>query len=128
LYVAEVALHPYIRFNYFEKAWANKPGGREQIDTVRRQTHSLYRDYLSRLPPPEPPVESLFVSSDVDDEDEDWRATFGGGDDGESSKEHIIQQRQSELDRFMNDALDVSLKRLVDGKTIATNMKDEPLR
>jgi hypothetical protein len=28
----------------------------------------------------------------------------------------------------MNDALDVSLKRLVDGKTIATNMKDEPLR
>jgi hypothetical protein len=48
--------------------------------------------------------------------------------DGESSKEHIIQQRQSELDRFMNDALDVSLKRVVDGKIIATNMKDEPLR
>jgi hypothetical protein len=128
LYAAAVALHPCMRFNYFEKAWANKPGGREQIDTARRQTHSLYRDYLSRLPPPEPPAESLFISSDVDDEDEDWRATFGGGDDGESSKEHIIQQRQSELDRFMNDALDVSLKRLVDGKTIATNMKDEPLR
>jgi hypothetical protein len=32
------------------------------------------------------------ISSDLDDEDEDWRATFGGSDDGgESSKEHIMQ-------------------------------------
>lgn len=128
LYAAAVALHPCMRFKYFDKAWSNKPGGREQIDFARRQTRSLYDDYLSTLPPPEPVVESLFISSDVE-EDPDWIATFGEDNDGgASSKEHITQQRQSELDRFMSDALDISLTRVVNGKIITTNMKDEPLR
>jgi hypothetical protein len=68
------------------------------------------------------------VSSDKEDDDEDWRATWGGSDDGRSSKEYIEQQRQSELERFMNDALDVSITRVVHGKRVTMNMKDEPLR
>jgi hypothetical protein len=103
LYTAAVALHPCMRFSYFEKAWSNKPGGREQIDNAKRWTRSLYEDHLSGLPP----AESLFVSSDKEDDDEDWRATWGGSDDGRSSKEYTEQQRQSELERFMNDALDI---------------------
>jgi hypothetical protein len=59
-----------MRFNYFEKAWANKPGSREQIDFARRQTRSLYDDYLaSMLLPTEP--EPLFMSSDLNDNNED---------------------------------------------------------
>jgi hypothetical protein len=71
--------------------------------------------------------ESLFVSSDLGDEDEDWRATFGG-DGSVPAMEHIIQQRQSELERFVNGALYLSCKRVVNGKVITASMKDEPLR
>jgi hypothetical protein len=126
LYAAAVALHPSMRFNYFEKAWANKPGSREQIDFARRQTRSLYDDYLASMPLPTEP-ESLFVSSDLNDDDEDWRATFGG-DDGAPAREHTIQQRQSELERFMNDALDLQCKRVVNGRVVTLSIKDEPLR
>jgi hypothetical protein len=79
------------------------------------------------MPPPTEPAESLFMSSDLDDEDADWRPTFGG-DDGVPATEHIIQQRQSELDRFMHDALDLACKRVVNGRIVTTSMKDEPLR
>jgi hypothetical protein len=126
LYAAAVALHPSMRFNYFDKAWANKPGSREQIDFARRQTRSLYDDYLANMPLPTEP-ESLFVSSDLDDDDEDWVATFGG-DDGAPAREHTIQQRQSELERFMNDALDLQCKKVVNGRVVTLSMKDEPLR
>jgi hypothetical protein len=128
LYTAAVALHPCMRFAYFEKQWANKPGGREQIDNAKRWTRSLFDDYLSRLPPIDEPAESLFVSLDKEDEDADWRATFGGSDDGRSSKEYTEQQRRSELDRYMNDALNISVTRVVHGKRVMMNMKDEPLR
>jgi hypothetical protein len=127
LYTAAVALHPCMRFHYFEKQWANKPGGREQIDNAKRWTRSLYNDHLSSLPPIDEPTE-VFLSSDKEDEDADWRATFGGSDDGRSAREYTEQQRQSELERFMNDALDVTVTRVVHSTRVIMNMKDEPLR
>jgi hypothetical protein len=72
------------------------------------------------MPPPTEPAESLFMSSDLDDEDADWRATFGG-DDGVPATGHIIQQRQSELDRFMHDALDLACKRVVNGRIVTAS-------
>jgi hypothetical protein len=68
------------------------------------------------------------VSLDKEDKDADWRATFGGSDDGRSSKEYTEQQRRSELDRYMNDALNISVTRVVHGKRVMMNIKDEPLR
>ena len=68
------------------------------------------------------------MSSDKEDEDADWRATFGGSDDGRSAREYTEQQRQTELERFMNDALDVTVTRVVHGTRVIMNMKDEPLR
>lgn len=126
LYTAAVALHPHMRFNYFEKQWANKPGGREQINDARRWTRSLYDDYLTRLPPIE--LEPLFISSDLDDEDEDWRAIFGGADSTEHTVEQKHRLRQGELDRFMIDSLDLSTTTLVNGRVVSGTMKDEPLR
>jgi hypothetical protein len=70
LYCAAVALHPCMRFSYFEKAWSSRAGGREQIDNAKRWTRSLFDDYLSSQPPVEL-AELLFVSSDKEDEDED---------------------------------------------------------
>jgi hypothetical protein len=61
-------------------------------------------------------------------EDADWRATFGGSDGGRSSKKYTQQQRRSELDRYMNDALKISVTKVVHGKRVKMNMKDEPLR
>jgi hypothetical protein len=80
LYYAATALNPCRRFTYFEREWANKPGGRKEIANARQWTQELFDEYLSRLAPPllTPPDElnSLFIGLepepelDTDDEDD----------------------------------------------------------
>jgi hypothetical protein len=72
LYSAATALNPYMRFTYFEGAWGDKPGGRENITNARRMTRELFEDYLSRVEPPErasTTPATLFISPEPDDED-----------------------------------------------------------
>lgn len=65
--------------------WSKKPGGEQAIKDAKRRTRSLSDDYLERLPLDSPEPSTMFLSSDLDDEDEDWRATIGG-DSGTSTK------------------------------------------
>jgi hypothetical protein len=130
LYSAATALNPYRRFTYFEEAWGGKPGGRDAITNARRMTRELYEQYLSRLkqpapPPSSPPATSLFMDEDSDDEE--WAALFGNK---HTTVEHdLIQLRksqESELERFMNDALDMSITTTENGEIVKRPM--EPLR
>lgn len=133
LYSAAVALNPCRRFTYFESAWADKDGGRRAITNARRWTRELFEDYLARLVPALPPLDeaptTLFVSSDVDADDEEWTATFG--DQTASVEYDRLQQRhlqETELDRFMKDSLDTSITTIVNGQIVKHSLINEPLR
>jgi hypothetical protein len=92
-------------------------------------TRELYEQYLSQVeqlapPPSTPPLTTLFIE---DSDDEEWAATFGKK---HTSIEHdLIQMRklqESELERFMNDALDTSMTTTENGEIVKRPM--EPLR
>lgn len=114
-YSAATALNPYMRFTYFGNAWTGKQGGREAIANARQMTRELYEDYLARVEsePPAPasliPASTtLFIGPD-DEEDPLWAATFGNKTT--SPEQERIQARklqETELERFMNDTLDLT--------------------
>jgi len=121
-----------MRFTYFDNAWTSNQGGREAIANARRMTRELYLDYLARLEP-EParvsitPASTLFLAPD-EDEDPLWAATFGNRTI--SPEQDRIQARnlqEAELERFMNEALDLTITTTdATGKIVKLQM--EPLR
>jgi hypothetical protein len=81
------------------------------------------------VPPPDEAPTTLFVSSDVDADDEEWTATFG--DQTASIEYDRLQQRhlqETELDRFMKDSLDTSITTIVNGQIVKHSLINEPLR
>jgi hypothetical protein len=131
---AAVALNPCRRFDYFENAWGDKEGGRDMIMNAKRWTHELFEEYLERLPIEATPDEAsttLFIGSDdLDDDDQEWAATFG---DQTASIEHDRRQQrklqESELDRFVNDnTLNTVVTVVKDGKPFRQTLINEPLR
>ena len=131
-YSASTALNPYMKFNYFNDAWSDKPGGRDAIANARRMTHELYREYLARVEPPPPRASttptptSLFVSKDEDDPL--WAATFGKRTtNSEQERKHTRKMQETELERYMSDTLDLTTITLdAVGKIIHEEM--EPLQ
>lgn len=130
LYHAAVALNPCRRFHYFETAWKHNTDGHKAISNAKRQTRELFSEYLAKHPValPAPPI-GILLSTDLDDDDDDWSNAFG---DQTITIDHELQQlrqqQQSELNRFMDATLDTSLTIKVKGLSTRTSYINEPLQ
>ncbi|KAM0707974.1 hypothetical protein Q7P35_004623 [Cladosporium inversicolor] len=84
-YATAVALHPCKRFTYFDEIW---------------------RAIAERESSPE--QDTLFVQDEDDEDDEDWTHAFGEHVTDTERRTSTLQRRQeSELNRFMDDELDI---------------------
>ncbi|KAM0710102.1 hypothetical protein Q7P35_002464 [Cladosporium inversicolor] len=84
-YAAAVALHPCKRFTYFDEIWR----------AIAERESS-------------PKQDTLFVQDEDDEDDEDWTHAFGEHVTDTERRTSTLQRRQeSELNRFMDDELDI---------------------
>ena len=62
VYRAAVALHPRLRFAYFERVWKESPDGHGEIKRARAATKLFFKAYLAKHP--KPIVLSVSMSSE----------------------------------------------------------------
>jgi hypothetical protein len=132
-YAAAVALRPCKRFTYFDEIWSKTTGGATNIHNARQSTRRLFDDYLRRAiaeresSPPE--RDSLFVQDEDDEDDEDWTNAFGEHLIDTKRRTSTLQRRQeSELNRFMDDELDIYYTEFSQGKLLTKSYANQPLR
>jgi hypothetical protein len=108
VYRAAVALHPGLRFAYFERVWKNSPDGHGEIGRAKAATKLFFKAYLAKHP--ESIVPPLSVSSEPvqrrSPTDEDWEAVFGVEGDPALLPGQTYH-REQELDTFMEDYIDI---------------------
>jgi hypothetical protein len=131
-YAAAVALHPCKRFTYFDEIWSKTTGGVASIQTAKASTRRLFDDYLKRARAERESsteLDTLFIHDDNEDEDEDWATAFGEHTIDVERRTNTLQRRQeSELNRFMDDELDVYYTEQLNGKLVTKSYVDQPLR
>jgi hypothetical protein len=126
-YAAAVALHPCQRFTYFEDAWASNAGGATAILAAKQSTRRLFDDYLRRACAEREtsPMNTLFIN---DESDDDW-ATYLGDRTKANDRTRGLQRRQeTELERFMEDMLDIDYTEKQQGKVLKLSYFNQPLR
>ncbi|KAM0700923.1 hypothetical protein Q7P35_012645 [Cladosporium inversicolor] len=131
-YAAAVALHPYKRFTYFDEIWSKTTSGATNIHNARQSTRRLFDDYLRRAiaeRESSPEQDTLFVQDKDDEDDEDWTHAFGEHVTDTERRTSTLQRRQeSELNRFMDDELDIYYTKVLQGKLLTKSYANQPLR
>jgi hypothetical protein len=136
-YAAAIALHPCKKFDYFEKTWGPNKGGTKAIATAKRAVRALFTDYIQKEraaepATPSPPPQSVADANANNEksEDEDWDTAFGDHTERRVNELARVRRKQQEgeLDRFMNDSLDICFKHRVGGEVVSGNYLQEPLR
>lgn len=131
-YATAVALHPCKRFTYFDEIWSKTTGGATNIHNARQSTRRLFDDYLRRAiaeRESSPEQDTLFVQDEDDEDDEDWTHAFGEHVTDTERRTSTLQRRQeSELNRFMDDELDIYYTEVLQGKLLTKSYANQPLR
>lgn len=108
MYRAAVALHPGLRFAYFERVWKHSPDGHGEIKRAKAATKLLFKVYLAKHPASIVP--SISVGSEPvqrrSPTDEDWEAVSGVEGDP-ALLPGQTHHRKQELDTFMEDYIDI---------------------
>lgn len=108
VYRAAVALHPGLRYSYFERIWKDSPDGLGEIKRAKAATKLLFKAYLAKHPTST--ASSLPVSAEPlqrrSPTDEDCEAVFGVEGDL-ASLPGQTHGREQELDAFMKDHIDI---------------------
>ncbi|KAM0711447.1 hypothetical protein Q7P35_002187 [Cladosporium inversicolor] len=113
---------------YYAASVGSTKGGAKAITTAKRAVRTLFGEYLKQeraselVTPPSPlPRSSTTTTATTNDDDERRRQV-----------NELVQarkkQQEAELDRFMNDSLDIYFKYRVSGEIITGNYLQEPLR
>lgn len=132
-YAAAVALHPCKKYDYFESTWGPTKGGTKAIATAKRAVRNLFEEYLKKqrqaTPSPPPLTTSLFVDLGKSD-DEDWDTAFGDHTARRVNEHERVRRRRQdgELERFMDDSLDVYYTHRVGSQIVTSSYLNEPLR
>jgi len=135
-YRAAVALHPTMRFHYFEAKWKHLEGGRDYIEGAKEAVQSLFEEYLANNPSTAPaaatpPLSHIARASSDDDEDYRTFFDFTLETDIDQERQRKRQKQESELDRFMTDEMELYYfeRQMVNGqwKEVKLSYKDNPL-
>lgn len=80
---------------------------RDALTAAQRMTRELYEQYLAHVQLPAPTTSTLLTNSDSFGEDKEWAAGFQ--DNASIGNDNIQRRRlqETELERFMNDTLDM---------------------
>jgi len=135
-YRAAVALHPTMRFHYFEAKWKHLEGGRDYIEGAKEAVQSLFEEYLANNPSTAPAAATPLLSHIArasSDDDEDYRTFFNFTlkTDIDQERQRKRQKQESELDRFITDEMELYYfeRQMVNGqwKEVKLSYKDNPL-
>lgn len=113
LYRAAVALHPCLRYDYFDEKWLPYTDGDKHVSNAKAAVQSLFDEYKQRLDviPPSPPLFALQPTLLYNDDD-DWNAffRFGATSNVQQLRRRKRQKQNVELERFMEDELDTTFE------------------
>ncbi|KAM0713361.1 hypothetical protein Q7P35_000814 [Cladosporium inversicolor] len=131
-YATAVALHPCKRFTYFDEIWSKTTGSATNIHNAQQSTWRLFDDYLRRAiaeRESSPEQDTLFVQDEDNEDDEDWTHAFGEHVTDTERQTSTLQRRQeSELNRFIDDELDIYYTEVLQGKLLTKSYANQPLR